>query len=590
MAKLSNFEDTKSLRTEEMGRGKATTIVGIIAFLFLVIFILALCFGAGVDWFLASVMGIVILLLFATNTYLVWKWADPEDQASSICVTLLIIFSMSVAGGAILGLPLDVANNSNSLECKGVMANGGGAVCGGMNMTVFWEAIVVLIFLCTVIFIPTAIFQYESYDAPAIRKRRNKGNDNQKAIRIALCYETHVLVATFLTLCLMYAFLGTSEVPVTTMRNSVNLMSNYTTARTNSISVSQYFGDGSISKLGTTEMTNTLKASSSDDVIEISSSFLTYTFALTSFVGWFFFVLFGGIGISALPVTLINTYIDRPKIMTTHELVKEKDNIIEKAKEYQDIGKQIKEDREEWANGKRRGWLETRQKNNEVRTNVNKYAQMVLLLENQHEHYLLSQQNKKDSTPLRRLWPYISLVLGCISVILSLLWILHIGLYMLPEEPVSLFLNAYLIQFEYWFPLFGILSVALFAGYLLLCVIFGLFKVGIRFFCLTLHPMRYGKTLMNSFLFNVGMIMLNALPVVQFCTMAFDSYARYTTISSLLGVQVKYLKFFKYFFEENVFVWVFLALAVLSALYVMIYRHDKPADSKEIKDILKRKK
>ena len=97
-----------------------------------------------------------------------WKWADPEDQASSICVTLLIIFSMSVAEGAILGLPLDVANNSNALECKGVMANGGGAVCGGMNMTIFWEAIVVLIFLCTVIFIPTAIFQYESYDAVSL--------------------------------------------------------------------------------------------------------------------------------------------------------------------------------------------------------------------------------------------------------------------------------------------------------------------------------------------------------------------------------------------------------------------------------------
>lgn len=30
-----------------MGRGKATTIVGIIAFLFLVVFVLALCFGAG---------------------------------------------------------------------------------------------------------------------------------------------------------------------------------------------------------------------------------------------------------------------------------------------------------------------------------------------------------------------------------------------------------------------------------------------------------------------------------------------------------------------------------------------------------------
>ena len=69
------------------------------------------------------------------------------------------------------------------------------------------------------------------------------------------------------------------------------------------------------------------------------------------------------------------------------------------------------------------------------------------------------------------------------------------------------------------------------------------------------------------------------------------------------------MKFFKYFFEDNVFVWIFLVLAVLSAIYVMVFLHvsihpvgsgaqnlgssmsqDKPADSKEIKDVLKRKK
>lgn len=88
---------------------------------------------------------------------------------------------------------------------------------------------------------------------PAIRKRRNRGNDNRKATGIALGYETCVLIATFLTLGLMYAFLGTSEVPVTSIKNSVTFMSNYTTARANSISVSQFFGDGSLSELGATE-------------------------------------------------------------------------------------------------------------------------------------------------------------------------------------------------------------------------------------------------------------------------------------------------------------------------------------------------
>ena len=43
---------------------------------------------------------------------------------------------------------------------------------------------------------------------------------------------------------------------------------------------------------------------------------------------------------------------------------------------------------------------------------------------------------------------------------------------------------------------------------------------------------------MNSFMFNTMWILICALPVVQFCTDAFEGYARYTTIATLLGVQV----------------------------------------------------
>lgn len=32
-----------------------------------------------------------------------------------------------------------------------------------------------------------------------------------------------------------------------------------------------------------------------------------------SFIGWFFFVLFGGVGLSAMPMDLINGFIARPK-------------------------------------------------------------------------------------------------------------------------------------------------------------------------------------------------------------------------------------------------------------------------------------
>jgi len=59
--------------------------------------------------------------------------------------------------------------------------------------------------------------------------------------------------------------------------------------------------------------------------------------------------------------------------------------------------------------------------------------------------------------------------------------------------------------------------------YLLVAVMGGVFKVGVRCFCMTLHPMRYGKTLINAFMFNTMFVLLCAIPVVQFCTEAFNS-------------------------------------------------------------------
>ena len=45
--------------------------------------------------------------------------------------------------------------------------------------------------------------------------------------------------------------------------------------------------------------------------------------------------------------------------------------------------------------------------------------------------------------------------------------------------------------------------------------------------------------MMNSFLFNVWLLLLCAVACVQFCFAAFQSYAQLTAIDMLLGVQVR---------------------------------------------------
>jgi len=123
--------------------------------------------------------------------------------------------------------------------------------------------------------------------------------------------------------------------------------------------------------------------------------------------------------------------------------------------------------------------------------------------------------------------------------------------------------------------------------YLQACVVKGCFKFGVRFFFITLHPMKVNGTYMNSFLFNLGLILLCSLPVVQFSTIAFSDYARFTNVNQIFGVQIKYLQFFSYFWTTNAFIYAILGMAVLSSVYLMCKPRDTPADPMKLKENLK---
>ena len=138
-------------------------------------------------------------------------------------------------------------------------------------------------------------------------------------------------------------------------------------------------------------------------------------------------------------------------------------------------------------------------------------------------------------------------------------------------------LNDYFAWFDGWFPLFGTLSVAIFTVYLLLCAIKGCFKFGLRFLLIDLHPMRPGRTYMRSFMFNIGMVLLCALPSVQFAQEAFSDYARFTVVRQIFGVQIENLQFFQYFWTNNVFIYAFLAFTFLTMLYLACKPGDKNA-------------
>ena len=274
---------------------------------------------------------------------------------------------------------------------------------------------------------------------------------------------------------------------------------------------------------------------------------IVYLAALLSFVGWFIFSIYLGIGFVALPLDCFCAFRHRPKLLSISDARTQRKQLLGRSTELMKIGEGLAagicDFSDEMHNKK------ARKKRAKVDTQeMNRYRLLVDMLEKDLEEFqLCDPQNYREH--YNPLVPYAKLAFSVISGIISILWIVQIIIYMLFSPPLHPFLNTYFEQFDSWFPLFGTISIAIFGLYLLLAAAKGNVKFGTRFLLIKVHPMEPGKTLMNSFMFNTGLVLLCTLPAVQFCTDAFSQYVRLTDADSLFGTQFKYLEFFRYFWS-----------------------------------------
>jgi LMBR1 domain-containing protein 1 len=289
---------------------------------------------------------------------------------------------------------------------------------------------------------------------------------------------------------------------------------------------------------------------------------------------------------------MILAYKNRPKHMDAVEFAEAQMSLRERVNELVDIGELIKIEREEKASaGLEDKFMGTWSLDKEVRQAaanekqaVLGFKQAVYLLEQDVDDFQAVAQNYENYNPLT---PYISLVVGVCCCLISFFWLLHIVIYVMPQPPLHPFLNSYFAWFDNWFPLFGVISIGIFTVYLLFCGLKGCFKFGLRFMFFHIHPMKPGKTYMSSFLFNIGLVMLCAMPVVQFCQEAFSDYAASANIRQIFGVQVQNLKFFVWFWRNNVFVYSMFIITLLTGLYLYCRPGDQAANGQELRDRLK---
>lgn len=311
----------------------------------------------------------------------------------------------------------------------------------------------------------------------------------------------------------------------------------------------------------------------------IQVTFPVYIIAFIAFIGWWFFCMFAGVGFFALPIDLINEFRTRPTPISTKAYFEERASMGSRAKQLLNIAEKLQQSMDKAG--------KSRSQRNQDSADMRALEKHYYFLKKDYQILYIAHK-LKGGNPLEY---FAKLIFGIICAILSLCWFIHIGIFVLPRKPVYSFLNGFFIILEDnvpGFPLFGVLAFAIFAFYLLWCTIKGNFRLGLRFLFFKIYPMEVGNTLMNAFLANTWIMMLCAIPATQFCVTAFPYYTRNTTATVMFGNQIQYLKFFIYFFSNNVFIIMMLCFSALTAIFLCICPTNKAdAIEKELDRIAK---
>lgn len=286
-----------------------------------------------------------------------------------------------------------------------------------------------------------------------------------------------------------------------------------------------------------------------DAILNIKVSFLLYFISILALFGGLLFIIFGGIGLVANPYDLINSFRLRPKPINDQEFENKKIMMAEVAETLIQEGAEYR-------------------KKNPSRKKYNKWRNEVYLLDEEWERTV--EAHKRNG--IKILWYIFCLVLGIIGIVLTLAWVLQIFLFNLFN--VTPFLNTMLFSMDGIWSFFGIIFFGIFSMWLMWCVIKGNFKFGMRVpFIFTLHPMKPNATMLNSFLFNAGLVCLASVAVTQFCTQSFRLYARLTRVDLIFGLAIYNLRILKYFWL--VYTWAILGMMLLTSIYLIFKPREK---------------
>ncbi|KAM3206808.1 hypothetical protein ACQJBY_062150 [Aegilops geniculata] len=497
---------------------------------------------------LVIVAAVVSVLVLLVSVYLLVNYQHPDDANQAWFPKLVVVLGITVAVLSILMLPADVANRQ---ACKRAVYSGACALT--LPMKTLWLVVYILDAVLVFLVIPFAMFYYEGDQDKSVGKR----------LKSALIWVVASAVVCGLVLGILYALIGKVDFTVRHLSSSVQAFPN-----------PNQFGAFTSGQPCIAPLTRQCSANTappnSQTTWTMRATFPEYVVALATIVGSVLFTIFGGVGIACLPLSLIFSFVRRPKaVITRSQYIKEATELGKKAKELKKAAEALHQ--EERSGNKGRKW----------RKNVKAVEKELLLLENDMNalEEMYPQGEKAEATWAFTVLAYIGkLIFGIVGLIVSIAWVAHIIIYLLVDPPLSSFLNEIFIKLDSVWGLLGTAAFAFFCFYLLIAVIAGEMMLGLKLVFITIHPMKWGGTLMNSFLFNVGSILLCSISVIQFCATAFAYYAQATAAQEIFGHTLQSLRGIKYLYKYNVFQYGFVALAILTLFYYALFgwRKRKP--------------
>ncbi|KAF4685855.1 hypothetical protein FOZ60_005963 [Perkinsus olseni] len=331
------------------------------------------------DVFLLLLLPIFTLISACASLQVLVHFQMPEDEGfknSWICKIALIL-SLTLSGAITMLLPIDVKNTAEN---------------GGLNMEIVWPAAFILMVVFALVVNPLAMLLYETEGDVAMNPRRR--------LRAMLIQGTILTLGLVAIIGVTYLLLSKASVPC----NSVDQKAE--------------------------KPTPGICKDNLNGTFRTRTAFHIYIIAVVSFIGWFLFAIFGGCGIAAIPYMLMRASMRRPpSAIRDADYRNHRDVLARAASSLQVRSEKLK--REETKLDTLREFTKKR-KEASLKRDFNKFKADVHMLEDafSHAHSAVNRSRGENSGLIR----VGKLALGIISMILSMLWLLHVVLFMVARK------------------------------------------------------------------------------------------------------------------------------------------------------------